>query len=369
MNNKFFAEMTEQSKIKSKIVSDYFGAWVKIMNKKARSNKIAYIDLFAGPGRYEDGSKSTPLMIIDMILANEELKRKMLLIFNDADPDYCSNLKAEIEKMDEITELKNKPLIFNSQVGDDIVDVLEKIKLVPTLAFIDPWGYKGLSSKLINALIKDWGSDCIFFFNYNRINMGINNKIVEAHMNAIFGEDRANSLRVKVSNLSPADREIVIINEMALALSEGGEYYVLPFSFQKPHRERTSHYIIFITKHILGYTIMKDIMHRHSSKHNDGIANFAYIPTKGQQLSFLSLFDRPTDELCDELCQCFRGQLISVKEIHDQHNINTPFVMVNYKEALKRLEIADRIECIPSKRRKLKGVKTMGDKVKIRFNS
>ncbi|MCD6495523.1 three-Cys-motif partner protein TcmP, partial [Candidatus Bipolaricaulota bacterium] len=58
----FFDESEDQSKIKSAIVSKYFWAWAKVIIPTAKkySNRIAYIDLFAGPGRYRDGTKSTP---------------------------------------------------------------------------------------------------------------------------------------------------------------------------------------------------------------------------------------------------------------------------------------------------------------------
>jgi len=62
------------------------------------------------------------------------------------------------------------------------------MKMVPTFFFVDPWGYKGLSLQLVNAVLKDWGCDCLFFFNYNRTSMGLPNELVEEHMNAWSGE-------------------------------------------------------------------------------------------------------------------------------------------------------------------------------------
>lgn len=58
----FFDEFREQSLVKTEIVTKYFGAWAKIMISlaKKRNNNIAYVDLFSGPGRYKDGSESTP---------------------------------------------------------------------------------------------------------------------------------------------------------------------------------------------------------------------------------------------------------------------------------------------------------------------
>jgi three-Cys-motif partner protein len=83
-------------------------------------------------------------------------------------------------------------------VLSEMVKQFASVKLVPTLFFLDPWGYKGLSLQIVNAVLKDWGCDCIFFFNYNRINMGLTNPAVQEHMNALFGEKRADQLRTEL---------------------------------------------------------------------------------------------------------------------------------------------------------------------------
>lgn len=358
--------MSDQSLVKSEIVSKYFGAWSIIMASKARTGKLAYIDLFAGPGRYNDNSKSTPIKVLETIVNNPKLVNRMVTIFNDANPDYAQNLKSEIFSMPNIEKLQYQPTIINTIIGNEIAEMFEKTNMVPTLAFIDPWGYKGLSSKLIAALIKDWGSDAIFFFNYNRINMGIKNPSVIPHMNSIFGEERTKELQNKVTNMSPYERELTILNELAESLSFEKQNYVLPFRFIKKG-ERTSHYLIFISKHVLGYTIMKNIMYDYSSEHEDGVASFSYISNPYKQLSLLSLYSRKLDTLGEELLKIFSGETLSVKEIHDCHQINTPFVFRNYQEALRRLEAENKIICNPAKRKYRNGIKTMGEKVSISF--
>src|SRR5688500_1352763 len=47
----FFKESTEQSRIKTRIVSKYFSAWAQVMisaTNRMRGDRIAFIDLFAG---------------------------------------------------------------------------------------------------------------------------------------------------------------------------------------------------------------------------------------------------------------------------------------------------------------------------------
>lgn len=66
MTERFFEERQEQSEAKARIVSKYFSAWARVIMPSAQRNggKIAYIDLYAGPGRYKDGAASTPLLVL-----------------------------------------------------------------------------------------------------------------------------------------------------------------------------------------------------------------------------------------------------------------------------------------------------------------
>ena len=91
-----------------------------------------------------------------------------------------------------------------------MVKRFEENKLVPTLFFVDPWGYKGMTLRLINSVLKDWGCDCCFFFNYSRVNAGLGNDAVEKHMDALFGSERASSLRQRFadSTLRPVERGV-----------------------------------------------------------------------------------------------------------------------------------------------------------------
>src|SRR6266403_465781 len=255
MAEEFFNESREQSQIKSRIVAKYFWAWAKVIipTAKTHGNRIAYLDLFAGPGRYEDSTVSTPLLVLEKAIADLDMRNMLVTIFNDRDSEYAGSLKVAIDALPGIAQLKYQPQIRNDQIGAEIVKMFGQMRLVPTFLFLDPWGYKGLSLRLVNSVLKDWGCDCIFFFNYNRISMGLGNEIVAEHMHALFGEERANVLRKKLEGLAPADRENAIVEELALALREMGGKYVLPFGFTNERGSRTSHHLIFVSKHFKGY--------------------------------------------------------------------------------------------------------------------
>lgn len=101
------------------------------MIKRNRAHKIAYIDLFAGPGRYKDGSKSTPLLILERAVEDPDLRPRLVSLFNDKDEDSSHSLENAIAGIPGIESLKYKPRIYNQEVGTEIVRQFEAIKLDP----------------------------------------------------------------------------------------------------------------------------------------------------------------------------------------------------------------------------------------------
>ena len=188
MDESFFEESSEQSQIKARIVAKYFWAWAKVVipTAKIHGNRIAYIDLFAGPGRYKDGTVSTPMLVLQKAVVDPDMRQMLVAVFNDREKENAESLSQAVEALPGIGQFSHKPQVQSEEVGTQIVKMFENVKLVPTLFFVDPWGYKGLSLALINSVLKDWGCDCIFFFNYNRINMGLNNAAVREHKCAIW---------------------------------------------------------------------------------------------------------------------------------------------------------------------------------------
>ncbi len=372
----FFDETTEQSLVKATIVSKYFWAWANVIissEKKYKHNlKIAYIDLFAGPGRYKDGTKSTPLLILEKAIADENMRKSLVTIFNDKDIDNVQSLEKAINSLPGIETLAYKPQIANKEIGDEIVKMFEKMKLVPTLFFVDPWGYKGLSLRLINSVLRNWGCDCIIFFNYTRINMGLNNPKVIEHMSALFGKEHVEELSVKLGQLSPEEREAAIIEKIVQALQNMGGKFVLPFCFKNNRGTRTNHHLIFVSKDFKGYDIMKGIMASESTRVDQGVPGFEYCPATERQLLLFEL-NRPLnqlDQLKDMLLKEYAGKTISMGDIYEQHSVGKPYIAKNYKDVLTELENEDKIKTNPPAKKRLrrKGKITFGDNVTVTFS-
>jgi three-Cys-motif partner protein len=343
-NSSFFNEQKEQSLVKATITKKYFDVWASIITSTQDNNtlhygkkddRIAYIDLFAGPGRYKDGSSSTPIMVLEKAIQNEKFKERLVTIFNDKDENNSRTLETEIKGVKNIDLLRYKPKVYNEEVGSRIIRMFESTKLVPTLFFVDPWGYEGLSLRLINSVVKDWGCDAIFFFNYNRINMGISNPAVEPHMRALF-EDQFDTLVNIVNGMPPQEREVQVIESLCQAIKGYSTRFTLPFRFKNENGVRTSHHLIFVSKDFKGYDTMKKIMYQESTSHVDGVASFEYSPrdlvSTNQKLLFR--LSSPLSELKTNLLNNYRGQKITLNNLYQKHSIDTPFVIQNYKEVL-----------------------------------
>ncbi len=371
-SSRFFASSDPQNIIKTQIVTKYFVAWTTLMLSRLKrpGDRLAYIDLFAGPGRFEDGKASTPLWILNNAVKSPALCARLVSMFNDKNQKFAAQLQVEIDALQGIEKLTCKPQVSNVAVGSQVGDMLRSLSRMPTLFFIDPWGYKGLSLDLIGQAIKNWGCDCIFFFNYNRINPGLTNPYVAEQMTNLFGAARLEQLRAEVTGRTPDDRQTIIIGALTDALEELGGKYVLPFEFESEHGKRPSHYIIFVSKELRGYHIMKEVMAGLSP--DDGeVKSFEYVPMKTPQMRLFAELGRSHSiaALKDLLAITCAGTTQPVVQIYEKNTVGTPYTLKHVKDAIIALESEGRVtvDKPAEKRMKKLGKVTLGDDRMLTF--
>ncbi|MGI8960792.1 MAG: three-Cys-motif partner protein TcmP [Bryobacteraceae bacterium] len=212
----------------------------------AREGKIRYLELYSGPGSYRDGTRSTPLLVLDHIIKTPALRDAVELVFNDENSDFLSELEKHISETPDAETLRYKPVFRNRVVGRDIVPLIEQID-VPTLFFADPWGYQGVSMDLVEASLSHWGSDFMFFFNYNRINMNLSCEAMNGPINEFFRAELAQKLRETISRLRPAQREEAILKAMQGAIKELGAQ-VGKFTYRSETGARPTHHLMCVSK-------------------------------------------------------------------------------------------------------------------------
>ena len=362
----FFGAQADPSRIKAEIVSEYFRSWVRIIAPRARAGRVAYVDLYAGPGRYEDGTASTPLLVVQEALAEAGLPERLVTLFNDANPNATSNLKAQLQALDGYDKLKYRPLVRSSKVTEALAEEFEGLHTIPTLTFLDPFGYKGVTLRLIRSVVKDWGCEAIFFFNYNRINAAINNRMVENHMAGLFGEERLQRLRVDVEGASPQERPTIIFDHLFMALRDLGAEHCITFGFKRVNG-RLSHYLCHVSKNALAYAIMKEIMAKKGTIDQDGIPRYEFTPDGAIQTQLFT--KRPFEILLEDLRSRFSGRTLTRKQLYEEHHVGKPYIRANYRSALLRLEEDSVVTCIPPaiERPRRRGELTLAEHVRISF--
>ena len=365
----FFKEKRSASEIKSEILNEYFKAWAAIMLKGQSYKpieKILYVDLFSGPGLYENGSPSTPIKILNSIYSSKgtfiDYDNHVQTFFNDKDIKIINDLIRNISNLDYYEKLKYKPIILNDSAN---FEMLKKAfeENIPALTFIDPLGY-GFTQEMLMFAIRNWGSDLFMLFNFNRIRAAIKNNKVEQNMVEIFGNHLPKLQEYYNKEPSPQKREMFIIETFQSIFEDKG-FMTLRFKVNFPDRDQTSHYLFFISKVKLAITRAKEIMSKYSEYQEDGIpyfgANLNIPPVLNPEFNVYSI-----NKLANSIYQNkneFEG--MSIQDIYLAHNHKTNYIKPNYKDAIKKLSDENRVKLIDNKEKETTRITYTA---KVKFN-
>ncbi len=337
MNDDFFEIPKEHSLIKNAIVKKYFDAWSNVLSQKNKF--INYIDFFSGQGKFENGTDSTPLNILNLIASKPKLSSCCKTFFNDYDIANYELLTNNIRSNPFFQNISNKIQVYNITVDENIINTLKDLKEIdlkyPTLSYLDPFGYKGLLIDLMRYLIQGFGNEIILFFNFNRINAALSNKMFDLNMKYIFGASEFTKLKSEIETINCVDeRERTIISAYKNALLSGGANHCLTFRIKDNNSTRTNFYIIHATKHQTGFNIMKDIM----SKYSTVKGKLEFDPNTKFQTEYLFLPNDFEDAWIKDLLKTYSGNRVTFKNILAKHSINWDYTIQDYRFMLICLE-------------------------------
>ena len=340
----FFMKLREGSRVKQKIVTEYFVAYNRVM-VRGEGAKVGYADLFAGPGLYENKGgvtqKSIPVLVCEATIQEELFRQKVHLWFNDGDAENYQRLKATIDSIPGVGTLRYRPTIGNRIIDSTWSAKLSKLP-VPTLVFLDPCGYKGLSLKLVASALNGFGNDCIFFFNYSRINMKLDLAIMNRSVDEFFEPERAKILRSEIKDRSPLAREEIILSAVKSSITEAG---AIPFVFGfNSDQGRRSYHLVYASKNKKAAGMMKSILRSASSEVTEGVGSGEHDPRAGGEAG--SLF-KGLYEVEDRLISRFAGREIRFEVLLEEEAAQTQYTESNYRDAVLRLEEDGRVAVNP----------------------
>jgi three-Cys-motif partner protein len=345
METDFFKSQTRSSEIKAKIVADYFPQYCRIIHKSPKKHKqIRYIDLFAGPGIYEDSNLSTPLLLAKSCAEDAELSKIVRLIFNDK--DYCEELRENFNKFFPLGTFKFDPVFYNKIVGEnaDIDNFLNKepetTNPYPTLLFFDPFGYKGINTKILSKFLCNWGNELFLFVNIKRINQAIEVGKFDDMMHSLF-PTTINVLRTdrKYKSTSVHERLNLIMNHLALEFDSGvtgSKLYNCSFKFKEEDSIATSHFIMHFTKHPRGFELVKQIYYDFdnigATLEKDGTYTF---DAKNMGATGFDFGDQNVYALSSQILNKYKGKRIAARTLFNEHHHTTKWAGSHYSKTLR----------------------------------
>lgn len=146
----YFNELKEWSKRKLEIIEKYLDGAVRILGS---IDVVYYVDGFAGPGRYDDGSNGSPVRAIELAqrLQREGKQYKLRCINVEEKPERFANLdEATRGAKGIVTNLSGE---FNQYVDTIMTETGSK----PAVFFLDPFGVEGIDWDQLVKIIRRSG--------------------------------------------------------------------------------------------------------------------------------------------------------------------------------------------------------------------
>ena len=354
--NHFFEQQTMSSRIKASIISEYFPKYCNIIINKHKPKELRYIDLFAGPGKYEDGNVSTPLLVARNCIKNNFLQQHVRFIFND------NTYKEQLEK-NFFEEFPKGSFVINPFLGDRTVGEWGKITQYlirnthvgnynesPALLFIDPFGYKGIETNVLAQFLQNWGNEIFIFINTKRIHPALENEKFESLMRDLFPTTYEIIKSNRKYKQSVGERLQLIIDYLGLEYQKilNSKVYYTAFRFQEEDIDTTSHYILHLTKGKRGFDLIKTIYNDFANVGTifDGINTYTFDVKKINN-PIAELFDvskQNIEILKENIYSSYKGKTITAFELFEEHQITGNYCRSHYAKALRELVEENRIK-------------------------
>lgn len=369
-SKKFFAEQTAHSRVKADIVYKYVLAWATIvLNPRFNTaGQAAYVDLFSGPGSYENGAKSTPLLISEQVVKKPVLRNGLQMFFNDIDASLTNSLRQEINRLPGVDTLQHAPLFTSEPASIALIKSFALPHDVPQFYFLDQFGWADITPSLIKHIFSNRKCDCAFFLRTPRVIAAVTNPNAEVSMELLFGMERLRYMRDAFKK-RPREKEAIVLDQLKAVMKDAGGVYFQPFPFRVNAGNSSRQHLIYLGKHSKGLEVMKDVMAASSTMHQSGVPVMGF--TEGPEQHSLFTPD-PIPELQNELTRVFAGRTLTVGQIFEEHHVTSErYILRNYQEALRRLELSSSVVTTPASdtRPKRDGIVTMSEVVKITFPS
>jgi len=306
---------------KHALLQNYLEAWFPILGLKYP--EVVFIDGFAGPGVYRDGEPGSPLLALRSLLNHRDfqiLKAQFLFYFNEMDPARYATLCDELKKME--ASGGGWPKNVRVTTSNHNFQQLKQEALAgrrpdsPTFAFVDPFGYGDNPISGLAELTKPKSSELFVYFDFNSVQRFATANAVDPQLEALFGTK-------EFMNAPPAgtgDRKQFVYDLYKQQLHTVCEMpYVQGFEMVNIQNKTTS-YLFFCTRHLLGFDKMKSVMWKHAP-----MGDFRFRDRLAG-LDVLMSGHVDTEPLVHALLERFGGHTVPIETVENFVVGETPYI-------------------------------------------
>lgn len=333
-------DLAPHTEAKHVILKRYLGAWFPILSRY--SDRILYIDGFAGPGRYSKGEAGSPLIALDVANTHRgKLAGELIFRFVEREEARVTHLRAEIDemKLPKHFNVRAEHGRFDATIGPLLDELKAETTPTPAFAFIDPFGISGYPYSIVSRLLSQPRTEVLVTFMADALNRWLTHpsEEVTTHIVDTFGDDEP--LAIAKSTGNRIERLRIAYQERLSRHARFVRYFEM-----RDRDNRVQYYLFFATNNELGHVKMKEAMWKVDP---DGSFSFsdATDPNQG-----ILLQPESAPALASLLVAKYRGTTATTTdEVQKFVEDATPFLKTHMKSALKQLAAKNTIKVAETK--------------------
>ena len=325
---------------KHELLKHYLNAWFPIL--ASRERRIMFLDGFAGPGIYSDGSPGSPVIALRTLLDHRSFGQyeqcEFVFHFIEKDPTRRDRLRIELRQFD--------PLPSNVRVAahlGEFQDVVEELsnsltsrnrRLAPTLAFIDPFGVSGVPMELISRFLDSPKCELFLILMVNHLNRFLGAEHMRSGRDSLFGTGDFSD----VEAADGGERIPLLVDLYRRQLRDVANFtYTQGFEMRRAS-EAVAYYVVYATRSITGVEKFKEAMWK-----VDPSTGTSFSDRNWNQGSLLTGSNVELSQLEQKLEREFGGMIVPIERLDEFTILDTPYRKPHLRTALRSMKSHSKI--------------------------
>lgn len=131
----FFGSPKAAAVFKHAVLDQYLTPFTMKVGSTSESNRVAFVDGYAGPGMYDDQTPGSPARAI-AVARELAARRRLECHFVEKKDLYLDRLRQYVES----EQCPVKPQVYDGDVAQHLAALIDATHQIPTFVFLDPFG-------------------------------------------------------------------------------------------------------------------------------------------------------------------------------------------------------------------------------------